>query len=227
MQPIQSYMMRTSTPAARRSSRMGTISAVSRSCSQMKYCRWMKRCAPARSSLRRANFSWPVMNSSTDAAGSTVATFSLVIAREIGHGDGAGPLAPEALGGAGVALVDRRHLLGLDSLERLDPALALRHDLPVAAEEDVEEDADERQEDEDEQPGERDRRLAVVHDEQDDRERPVDEEEELEPAGQQMGKKTLDMSARYLMPGVVSRRRRSLRPPLTHGLAAGTTRARV
>ena len=84
-------------------------------------------------------------------------------------GDGAGPLAPEALGGAGVALVDRRHLLGLDTLERLDPALALRHDLPVAAEEDVEEDADERQEDEDEQPGERDRRLAVVHDEQDDR----------------------------------------------------------
>src|SRR5665648_884088 len=69
MQPIQSYMMRTSTPAARRSSRMGTISAVSRSCSQMKYCRWMKRCAPARSSLRRANLALPVTNSSTDAAG--------------------------------------------------------------------------------------------------------------------------------------------------------------
>ena len=60
---------------------------------------------------------------------------------------------------------------------------ALRHDLPVATEEDVEEDADDRQKDEDEEPGQRDRRLAVVHDEQDDRERPVDEEDEFDPAG--------------------------------------------
>ncbi len=84
MQPIQSYMMRTSTPAASRSRRMGTISAVSRSCSQMKYCRWMKRCAAARSCLSRANFSLPVQKSSTDPAGSTVATFSLVMARLMG-----------------------------------------------------------------------------------------------------------------------------------------------
>ncbi len=84
MHPIQSYMMRTSTPAARRSSRIGTISAVSRSCSQMKYCRWMNRCASARSSLSRRNLWAPSLKSSSDDAGKTVETFSLVIARLIG-----------------------------------------------------------------------------------------------------------------------------------------------
>ena len=84
MHPIQSYMMRTSTPAWRRSSRIGTSSAVSLSCSQMKYCRWMNRWAPARSSLRRRNLWAPSLKSSSDDAGSTAATFSLVMARWMG-----------------------------------------------------------------------------------------------------------------------------------------------
>ena len=84
MQPIQSYMMRTSTPAASRSSRIGTNSAVRRSCSQMKYCMWMKRLAPARSSLSRRNLWAPSLKSSSDDAGSTAATFSLVMARWMG-----------------------------------------------------------------------------------------------------------------------------------------------
>ena len=84
MHPIQSYMMRTSTPASSRSSRIGTSSAVSRSCSQMKYCMWMNRRAPARSSLSRRNLWAPSLNSSSDDAGSKAATFSLVIARWMG-----------------------------------------------------------------------------------------------------------------------------------------------
>ena len=63
---------------------MGTIFAVSSSCSQMKYCRWMKRCALARSSMRRANLVAPSLKSSSEDAGSTLATFSAEMAREMG-----------------------------------------------------------------------------------------------------------------------------------------------
>ncbi len=60
------------------------ILAVSSSCSQMKYCRWMKRCAWAMSSSRRANLVAPSLKSSTEEAGSTRATFSAEMAREMG-----------------------------------------------------------------------------------------------------------------------------------------------
>ncbi len=61
--------MRTSSPSASFCLRIPTTSAVSRSRSQMKYCRWMKRRASAMSSLRRANLSWPLTYSSIDVAG--------------------------------------------------------------------------------------------------------------------------------------------------------------
>ena len=141
----------------------------------------MNRLAPARSSLSRRNLWAPSLNSSSDDAGSRAATFSLVIARWMGTAIVAGPLLPEAGDGAGVAVPDRRHLLGLHAPQRLDPPVAARHHLPVAAEEDVEDHADERQEQQDEEPRERDGRLPVVHDQHDDEDEPVAVEDGVQP----------------------------------------------
>ncbi len=119
--------------------------------------------------------------------------------------DRVAPLLVEARRGLHVARVDGRHLLLLHASQRLDPALAPRHDLPVAAEEDVEEHADERHEDEDEEPGDGDGGLAVVHDQEDDRHHPVDQEDELQPARQQVDEveheRTLSDGSRAVTPG--------------------------
>ena len=56
------------------------MSAVSSSFSQMKYSRWTKRRAAARSWARRANFSAPVAKISTLAAGRGRALFSCSMA---------------------------------------------------------------------------------------------------------------------------------------------------
>jgi hypothetical protein len=96
------------------------------------------------------------------------------------------PLLVEAGRGAGVAFVDGLHLLHLDVVQALVPALALRDDLPVAAEEDVEDESDDRREEQDEEPRQRGGGFAVVHDQQDHDEHPVDENDEIDAARQQL-----------------------------------------
>jgi hypothetical protein len=59
-----------------------------------------------------------------------------------------------------------------------------RDDLPVPAEEHEQDQAQDGQEQEHEQPGERPRRLAVVHDEQHGDDHPVGKERHAEPPGQ-------------------------------------------
>ena len=157
--------------------------SVSSSSSQMKYWTWMKRCAAARSALRRPNFSCPVGKIS---ARSAVSDAEAVLA---GHRvaqtlhERAAVGLPKAPVGGRVAREERlQHGLHLREVV-LHPLLLLGDRRPVAAGDEVEDHAEHGHEQERERPGERVRRLAVLHDERDHDVQPQDEVRHPDPPG--------------------------------------------
>ena len=175
--------MRTSTPAARRSSRIWVIRAVSSSCSQMKYSMWMNEVA-AGQVLLEARELLGARREDLDGVGRQRVGAALLVdrRRDVGR-QSVAVLCGEALPGRGVALVDRAHL-GLDGRHvPLGPVPAGRDHLPVPAEEQEEEEADDGQDDQHEEPDQRAGRLAVVVDQQHDDDRPVHDERHQEPPG--------------------------------------------
>ena len=158
---------------------------MSSSSSQMKYWTWMKRWAAARSAFRRLNFS---LSGGEDLGAVGRHDTKPVLA---GHGvgqtldEGAAEAFAKTPIGGGVALEERLQG-GTHPRDVVPQPLPLFcDDRPVAAGEEVEDHAQHGHQQECERPGERVRRLTVLHDQRGHDVQPQDQVGNQDPPGEE------------------------------------------